>query len=161
RLSVPCGSTEPRPSSVPTRCRARPGREAAEKQIASPFPPTREVPMRLTPSRLELFCIALLVLPASRAQTAELPDLGRIHRRIAKEPAYQSKQPLYGLYVFGPEARTRVWAVLDRSRPDASGYDVLYFDRNADGDLTGSGERIEGKKAGDLVTFDIGTFTDP
>src|SRR5437660_26354 len=113
--------------------------------------------MHMEPRRRELFCIPLILLISGLAHAAELPDLGRIERRIAREPAYQSKQPLYGLYVFGPEAKTRVWAVLDKSRPDGADYDVLYFDRNADGDLTGEGERIEGKKDGDRVTFDIGS----
>jgi hypothetical protein len=53
---------------------------------------------------------------------------------IAKEPKYQSK-PKYCLLVFGPEAKTRVWLVLDG--------DVLYVDRNGNGDLTEEGERIE------------------
>ncbi len=89
------------------------------------------------------------------------PDLSKVDRRIVKEPAYNAKQPLYGLYLFGAEARTRVWAVLDKSKPDAPDYDILHFDRNADGDLTGRGERIEGKVADGSVTFAVGTFTDP
>jgi hypothetical protein len=92
---------------------------------------------------------------------AEVPDLAGIDRRIVKEPAYKAKQPLYGLYVFGPKAQTRVWAIFDKSRPDAPDYDVLYFDRNADGDLTAPEERIEGKVTAGQVTFDIGSFTDP
>jgi hypothetical protein len=36
--------------------------------------------------------------------------------------------------VFGPEAKTRVWLVLDG--------DVLYVDRNGNGDLTEDGERV-------------------
>lgn len=55
-------------------------------------------------------------------------DLGKIERRIAKEPAYQTKSPRYGLLVFGPEAKYRVWLVLDG--------DALYVDSNGDGDLT-------------------------
>jgi hypothetical protein len=99
------------------------------------------------------------VLPAS---AADAPDLSQIDRRIAKEPPYVCKQPLYGLYVFGPEARTRVWAVLDKSRADAAEYDVLYFDRNANGDLTESAKRIVGTAGeGRGLTFRIGSFTDP
>jgi hypothetical protein len=95
------------------------------------------------------------------AQAADPPDLAKIDRRIKKEPAYTAKDPLYALYVFGPEAKTRAWAVLDKSKPDAPHYDVLHFDRNADGDLTGAGERIEGKLDGDRMTFTIGRFNDP
>jgi hypothetical protein len=58
-------------------------------------------------------------------------DLSKIDRTIGKEPAYQTK-PKYCLVVFGPEAKTRVWLVLDG--------DVLFVDR--DGDLTGKDERI-------------------
>src|SRR5262245_25407806 len=84
------------------------------------------------------------------------PDLSKIERKIVKEPAYISKQPLYALYVFGPQAQTHVWAVLDKSAPDATTYDVLFFDRNADGDLTAPDERIIGKRDGGEMRFDIG-----
>jgi len=40
-------------------------------------------------------------------------DLNKIERTIAKEPVYQTKSPRYCLLVFGPEAKTRVWLVLD------------------------------------------------
>ena len=59
------------------------------------------------------------------------PDLAKIDRTIRKEPAYQTKSPRYCLLVFGPEAKTRVWLVLDG--------DLLYVDRDGDGDLTGAG----------------------
>jgi hypothetical protein len=95
------------------------------------------------------------------ASAADLPDLSKIDRHIAKEPVYRSKQPLYGLYVFGPEAKTRVWAIFDKSKPDAADYDILYFDRNGDGDLTPIEKRIEGKVVSSQVTFAIGSFTDP
>lgn len=96
------------------------------------------------------------------ATAGDPPDLSKVDRRIAKEPAYVAGQPLYGLYVFGPEAKTRVWAVLDKSRADGPVYDVLYFDRNANGDLTESAKRIVGKVSADhAATFEIGSFTDP
>ena len=90
----------------------------------------------------------------------EGPDLTGIDRSVNKEPDYNAEKPLYGLYVFGPEARTRVWAVFDKSDPDAGVYDVLYFDRNANGDLTEPEERIVASGSDDNLTFDIGTFTD-
>jgi hypothetical protein len=104
--------------------------------------------------------IAALMTCGTTVRAAPPPDLNKIDRRIKKEPAYTAEQPLYALYVFGPQASTRVWAVLDKSRPDASNYDVLYFDRNADGDLTAADERIEGKIKGDDTVFEIGDFTD-
>jgi hypothetical protein len=61
-------------------------------------------------------------------------DLAKMDRTIAKEPAYQSKMPTYGLLVFGPEAKSRAWVVLAG--------DFLYVDRNCNGDLTEAGERL-------------------
>jgi hypothetical protein len=66
-------------------------------------------------------------------------DLAKIDRSIRKEPVYQSKDPQYCLLVFGPEAKVRVWLVLDG--------DALYVDRNGNGDLTEPGERIEPRSA--------------
>jgi hypothetical protein len=106
-------------------------------------------------------CLGFLLVTAGYATAIEVPDLSKIDRQIAKEPTYKSNEPLYGLYVFGPEAKTRVWAVLDKSRPDAADYDVLYFDRNADGNLTAPDERIVGKVSEGGVIFNIGSFTDP
>jgi hypothetical protein len=78
----------------------------------------------------------------------------KIDRAIAKEPVYKSKAPKYGLLVFGPEAKDRVWLVFDG--------DTLYVDRNGNGDLTDAGDRIPAeKKAGrdpeeDGYTFEVG-----
>ncbi|MFO0964889.1 MAG: hypothetical protein U0793_04770 [Gemmataceae bacterium] len=60
-------------------------------------------------------------------------DLAKIDRSIRKEPAYAGK-PKYCLFVFGPEAATRVWVVLDGAH--------VYVDRNGDGDLTDPGEKL-------------------
>lgn len=70
--------------------------------------------------------------------------LSRIDRTIGKEPAYQSGAPRYCLLAFGPEAKFRVWLVQDG--------DVLYVDRNGNGDLTEPGERIE-KKQGEAGSW--------
>jgi len=72
--------------------------------------------------------------PTPRERPTAAVDLTKIDRSIRKEPVYQSKDPQYCLYVFGPEAKVRVWLVLDG--------DVLYVDRNGNGDLTEPGERI-------------------
>jgi hypothetical protein len=60
-------------------------------------------------------------------------DLSKIPRTIAKEPVYKTK-PKYCLVVFGPEAMTRIWLVLDG--------DVLYVDKNGNGDLTEKGKAL-------------------
>jgi hypothetical protein len=59
-------------------------------------------------------------------------DIGKIDRTIAKEPAYSTKSPWYCLLLLGPEAKAKVWMVLDG--------DKLYVDRNGNGDLTDPGE---------------------
>jgi hypothetical protein len=75
----------------------------------------------------ELIVLVTVLTPATAA------DLSKIERTIRKEPEYKTK-PRYGLLVFGPEAKTRVWIVQDG--------ETLYVDRNADGDLTGKDERF-------------------
>jgi hypothetical protein len=76
--------------------------------------------------------VALAAVALSAAPAAGI-DPSKIDRVIQKEPAYQAK-PRYCLLVFGPEAKTRVWLALDG--------DTLYFDRNADGDLTAADEQV-------------------
>jgi hypothetical protein len=79
-------------------------------------------------------------------------DLNKIDRAIAKEPAYKNK-PKYCLLVFGTEAKTRVWLVQDG--------DVLYVDRNANGDLTDKDERVALKPGSkDYRSFEAGDIHD-
>jgi hypothetical protein len=87
--------------------------------------------MNVTPFLAGVFGI---VLAASSAWAVEL---SKIDRRVAKEPHYKGK-PRYCLIVFGPKAEKRVWLVLDG--------DVLYADRNGNGDLTDTDERVEQHK---------------
>ena len=54
-------------------------------------------------------CVTLLFTIQAHATAG---DLRKIDRTIGKEPVYQSK-PKYCLLVFGPEAKSRVWLVLD------------------------------------------------
>jgi hypothetical protein len=77
---------------------------------------------------------------------AKATDLSRIDRTIAREPRYQSK-PRYCLLVFGLDASTKVWLVLDG--------DVLYVDRNANGDLTGEDKKVRRGKAPGQVPGDF------
>src|SRR5262245_31347451 len=76
-------------------------------------------------------------------------DLTKIDRTILREPVYAGK-PKYCLFVFGPEASTRVWVVLDGAN--------VYVDRNGDGDLTGPGEKI---MRGPGIGFLIGDIREP
>jgi hypothetical protein len=68
------------------------------------------------------------------ASTLSAADLKKVDRKIAREPEYKSEAPKYCLLVFGPEAKERVWLVLDGK--------TLFVDRNANGDLTEEGERV-------------------
>jgi hypothetical protein len=76
-------------------------------------------------------------LTACHATSASAIDWTKIDRSIAKEPAYQSKVPRYGLLVFGPKADKRIWLVLDK--------DVVYVDADGNGDLTQPGKRVRVK----------------
>jgi hypothetical protein len=80
-----------------------------------------------------------LVLAGCLAIGPAFADPPKIVRSpIGKEPAYRTKTPKYGLLAFGPEGKDQVWLVLDG--------DILYVDRNGNGDLTEAGEKIAAEK---------------
>jgi hypothetical protein len=76
-------------------------------------------------------------------------DLTKIERKIAKEPAYQTKNPKYCLLVFGLDAKTKVWLVQDG--------DTLYVDRNGNGDLTEKGKQVKSQE--NSHNFNVGDIT--
>jgi hypothetical protein len=84
-----------------------------------------------------VWTVAVLAAVAGRGAAA---DLNKVERRIGKEPAYASKAPRYALLVLGPGVKDRVWLVKDG--------DVLYVDRNGNGDLTEPGEKLAARKGG-------------
>lgn len=94
--------------------------------------------------RHPILLLSLLVLLVPQLHAA---DLTKIDRSIRKEPVYQSKTPRYCLLVFGPEAKTRVWLVLDGKN--------LYVDRNGNGDLTEEGEKIAAQKGLEVLQEDV------
>src|SRR5213593_3143164 len=97
--------------------------------------------------------IGVFLLLALGAAPASAADLTKIDRTIAKEPVYRTKAPRYCLLVFGPEAKFRVWLVQDG--------DVLYVDRNGNGDLTEEGERVTAKgRTQGSRSFDVGDLQD-
>jgi hypothetical protein len=102
----------------------------------------------------KLSIISALIVVSNLAATAWALDLVKIYRAIAKQPVYHNT-PKYCLLLFGPQAKTRIWLVLDG--------DVLYVDRNGNGDLTEKGERVAAQKpnnvysAGDITEPDRGT----
>jgi hypothetical protein len=85
--------------------------------------------------RRSIWSVAVLAAVAGRGTAGEL---NKVERRLGKEPAYASKAPRYGLLVLGPGTKDRVWLVKDG--------DVLYVDRNGNGDLTEPGEKLAAKK---------------
>ncbi len=103
---------------------------------------------------MEVRLLFLLFTPFGLfAASATASDLTKIERSIAKEPAYASRAPTYCLLVIGPEAKTRIWLVLDG--------DALFVDRNQNGNLTDEGERVQVKrKRGEPAVFDVGEILD-
>ena len=77
----------------------------------------------------------LLVVSLALQSSLSAADLTKLDRTIAKEPVYQSKKPQYCLLVLGPEAKKRVWLVLDG--------DTLFVDDNGNGDLTEPGKKLK------------------
>jgi hypothetical protein len=77
--------------------------------------------------------VVFTLIAASCGLPAMAADLARIPRVIHKEPAYQST-PKYCLLVFGKDADTHIWMVLDGN--------TLYVDRNGNSDLTDPGEKL-------------------
>jgi hypothetical protein len=98
--------------------------------------------MRTWTAFMLAFCTAAVWGLASAS--AQAVDLAKIDRTIRKEPAYKGK-PKYCLVVLGPEAKTRIWLVLDG--------DVLYVDRKGNGDLTEPENRV-------VKPFRIGGITE-
>jgi len=83
--------------------------------------------------------VFVLLAAACLAAEPAAVDLAKISRAIGKQPPYRA-EPHYALLVFGPRAQHRSWMVMD-------GDDVLYFDRNGNGDLTDAEDRIECDRA--------------
>ncbi|MBY0522003.1 MAG: hypothetical protein K2R98_01305 [Gemmataceae bacterium] len=92
-------------------------------------------------ARAKLLVVACLILCVRPVQGA---DLTKIERTVAKGPQYQGK-PKYCLLVFGPEAKFRVWLILDGT--------VLYVDRNGNGDLTEPDKRVAARYKRDDQRF--------
>lgn len=88
---------------------------------------------------------AVVLVGALTASQVLAIDYDRVDRSIGKEPKYQSAKPEYALLLFGPEAKRRAWVVVDG--------EVVYLDRNGDGDLTAADERFE--KSGDCKDIEL------
>jgi RNA polymerase sigma factor (sigma-70 family) len=92
---------------------------------------------------------------APQEKEPPLVDLQSIPRQLTREPAYEGKKHWYCLLVFGPRAETKVWLVHDPGKDwfDPKD-DVLYVDRNGNGDLTEADKRIPATvRTGQLMVF--------
>lgn len=96
-----------------------------------------------------------LLAAAPPLDTSWPVDLAAIPRVLVREPAYRTRAPKYALLALGPRAEARVWLVWDG--------DVLYVDRNGDGDLTEPGKRVTAKPPEDdedpWTTFPAGDLS--
>jgi WD40 repeat protein/peroxiredoxin len=79
-------------------------------------------------------CVAAFGLVLGVCVSLPGADLAKLDRPPVKLPERQTDAAEYCLLVFGPEAAERVWLMHDG--------DVLYVDRNGNGDLTEPGERV-------------------
>ncbi len=101
-----------------------------------------------TPTAVLLLLTGLAVPMVAQAADAAVSreptpiNFAKVDRTLPKLPQLVAPVPLYGLLLFGAHAEKRVWVVLDKSDAKADAYDVLYVDKDADGDLTGAGEKI-------------------
>jgi len=108
----------------------------------------------------------LALLQAPQATPFVEVDFARVDRTLEKEPHYVG-EPRYGLFVLDPAGRFACWAVFDKSTPESEHYDVLYFDRDGDRDLTEVGERFtsdwseERAKAGLGIELKVGDVPVP
>src|SRR5947209_5473415 len=120
-----------------------------------PLERSGDPPAERTARMLVRRLFSILIVVVFSLAPAVAADLAQIERRIIREPAYRSR-PKYCLLVFGPEAKTRVWLVLDG--------DTLYVDRNGNGDLTEPGEKVQGKIQGEgerqYTEFEVGDLRD-
>ncbi len=60
----------------------------------------------------------------------------RSGEKLSAEPKYQSRMPLYFVLKLGNDEDNAYTMVLDESEATGGGYDVLYVDRNNNGDLS-------------------------
>jgi hypothetical protein len=112
--------------------------------------------------------LALLAFGQTTVETSPFVpvEFATVERRIQKEPKYVGS-PGYGLLILDPSAKVLAWAAFDKSNPELPYFDVLYFDRNANGDLTEAGERFPGENEGaseggdPLLRFHVGAFSVP
>lgn len=84
-------------------------------------------------------------VPQVRSWEAE--DFGWLSRKAAKLPEFKSEKPRFTWWALGAGKKSAALMVWDESGGTGTGHDVLYFDRDFDGDLTEEGELIAAEPA--------------
>jgi hypothetical protein len=97
--------------------------------------------------------LALLVLQDPSIKAAD-SDYSKVDRSIGSQPKYVAEAK-YAMLLLG-DGKARVWMALDKSAPDAGKYDVLYFDRDGDGNLGQEGERVVATKQTNGLVMSVG-----
>jgi len=102
--------------------------------------------------------ISIWIATILLARTSVSVDLADLRSSPQVEPEYLAKEPGYLLLAFGREPSIRVWVVADE--------ESVYIDRNANGDLTETGEKVPVTKVqsltspnavfAELRTYDLG-----
>jgi hypothetical protein len=103
--------------------------------------------------------IAIVAMTMSSG-LAESFDLEKLKTKIAQEPSYMAKQPLYGFAVVGKAGESRMWMVLDKSKAENEQYDVAYVDLNGNGNLAEPNERFTSTQEG-RRSFALPEIVDP
>ena len=93
-------------------------------------------------------------------------DCAKLDRTLKAQPRWVV-EPRYAFMVLGPTAKAVVACALDKTSKDGKHWDVLYFDRDGDRDLTDADERFTGKyneagaAAGLAVALKVGEYAVP
>jgi len=98
------------------------------------------------------------------AAVARPIEFSKVPRKLGKTPLFQSQQPRFGIFLFGLNGETRVWAALDQKNAGGKHYDLLYLDRDADGDLDDEKPIVGAAQPNSRthgVDFKIGSFAVP
>jgi hypothetical protein len=93
-------------------------------------------------------------------------DCAKIDRTLKAQPTWVAG-PRWAFFVLGPTDKAVVACALDKSSKDGKHWDVLYFDRDGDRDLTDADERFTGKyneagaAAGLALAIKVGDYAVP
>ena len=100
-----------------------------------------------------LLLAAVLFLQDAPAKPVAF-DYSKVDRKIATSPTFLA-EPRFAMLLLG--SKTRIWMALDKSTKEVAYHNVLYIDRDADGDLGERGERFNAiPRDGKALAFEVG-----